>query len=72
VLSAVSAVIAAGPLSPAEAQQAEAAQEEAGEFEGEEFHKNTLSLFLGGVTNTEIDKTGFAIGADYERRLSQI
>ncbi len=72
ILLAVSTVIVVGPLSTVQAQQIEAAQAEAGEVEEGEFHDNTLSLFLGGVTNTETDKNGFALGADYERRLSRL
>jgi hypothetical protein len=40
----------------------------------EEFHKNHLSLFTGGTTESSDGKTGtsFSLGLDYERRLSRL
>ena len=52
------------------------AQEHHSEGEGaeEEFHKNHLSLFTGGTTESSGGETStsFSLGLDYERRLSRL
>ena len=54
------------------------AQEQGAEAEGataeEAFHRNHLSLFTGGTTESSDGETGtsFSLGLDYERRLSEL
>jgi hypothetical protein len=45
-----------------------------GESGGEEFHKNHLSLFTGGTTESSDGETStsFSLGLDYERRISRL
>ena len=53
-------------LSAQEREEGDAAEET------ERLESNRVALFLGGATNTSIEQTGFAFGADYERRLSEL
>jgi hypothetical protein len=54
------------------------AQEQGAEAEGataeETFHRNHLSLFTGGTTESSDGETGtsFSLGLDYERRLNEL
>ena len=70
---ALAATFAFGSINDLTAQERETVRAGGTEGEGEEeLRANAVGLFFGGTTNTDTDKSGFAFGADYERRLSRL
>jgi hypothetical protein len=68
LITAIMAVTASPAVSVAQEHDAEGAAAE------EAFHKNHLSLFTGGTTESSDGETStaFSLGLDYERRLSEL